>query len=95
MLTAARCGAHNAAGGAFEMHRLSHQALRTKTVGHHVLHHVQVLNLRFFKDLLHVIDVAAGYAIGVEALDPVIAVLTGQSRVDRRVERGVTPSRAT
>ena len=36
MFTAARCGAHDAAGRAFEMHRLSHQPLWTKTVGHHI-----------------------------------------------------------
>ena len=73
MLTAARCSARDAAGRAFELHRLSHQALRTKAVGHHVLHHVQVLNLRFFKvvycDLLNTKKTRPAVEAALAAID--------------------------
>src|SRR5450759_4410780 len=69
------------------MHRLAHKTLCTVVLGHDILHHVQMLDLRLLEYFLQIVDMAAGNAARVEALDPVRAVFARQLLIDRGVER--------
>ena len=66
---------------------LAHLPLWPQPRRNHVLHQSQVLHLRFGKHAAHVVDVAAGHAVVVEALDSVAAVLMRQPIVDGGIQR--------
>ena len=60
---------------------------------HHLLDHVQVLDLRLLKHLVHAVDQAAGHTARVQTLDPIGPVLLRQALVDLCVQ-GVAVDRA-
>src|SRR6266481_877993 len=67
VFASARRGARDATRRAFELHRLAYKSLCAEALGNNVLHHVQMLDLRFCKYFLQIIDAAAGNTVGSEA----------------------------